>query len=231
MDSSGQFGSYSSPQSSKQGPVNRFEYGRPTLQSRSSLLQSKVINIYTNGEKYRNDRKFQVLVSHKLIPSMAILYDEIEKKKVKINNCVVQCLYTWPDGNLVESVAEIEEHPKSQIYICSDRKTKLYTKWNYGNIPYTGPSAGGSAFTQKYSRNSEKFGGQSNTLHVTSAHTGERVSLFMDRKSQQPYEDLLENIRGMFGGKHPRIVVLYTERRPQKKVTQIFIDFKTFTSR
>jgi hypothetical protein len=190
---------------------------------RTSLIKAKIISVYTNGERYKNDKSVNVTFSVKRFPDLEPLFKEILDRKAKFNNSSVDCLYSWPKGELIESVYDIEEDPNTTIYVCSDRKEKLYKKGNYGKIPHQSSSVGGSAFTEKYSRNSQLNGGQSNTLKVTSAATGEEVSIFIDKKSQQPYEGLLENIRGMFGNKHPKIVTLYTMSKHPKKVISAYI--------
>lgn len=223
----------------------RYEVARPTLRSLQSSMKAKIITVYTNGDKYIHDKPIQLSFRIKTYPQLDSLLDDIARRKERINKTLVKYLFKWPSGEECVDVHEISEDDDTTIYICSDTR-KLYRRGGYGGIEFGGKPGGSS----KYSRNSHDSrgtmrsekpspvamrsngsmnGGRGQPVNITvisNTNRHSKQSLFIDPKSNLPFEAILQNVTEMLDMDHPPCVALYSVKSPYKKVRLLQDMFK-----
>lgn len=217
----------------KRKPPARYEVARPSLRSLQSSMKAKIITVYTNGDKYIHDKPITLAFKTKIYPQLASLLDDIARRKERINKTLVRYLFKWPSGEECVDVQEIGEDDDTNIYVCSDTR-KLYKKGRYGGIEFGGEPG----VSSKYSRNSHDSRGtlrsekpspvarsngstRGQPVNITVISNTNRVSkqsLFIDPKSNLPFESILQNVTEMLDMDHPPCVALYSVKPPYKKV-------------
>lgn len=227
------------PRKKAQNPSGRYEMVRPSLRSLQSSMKAKIITVYTNGDKYIHDKPITISFRIKAYPQVNSLLDDIARRKERINKTMVRYLFKWPSGEEVVDVHEISEDDETTIYVCSDVK-KLYKQGKYGGLEH-GASTG-SGGSSKYSRDSrgtvrsEKVspvarrsqgslngsrGQPVNITVISNTNRNSRQSLFLDPKSNQPFESILQNVTDMLEMDYPPCIALYSVKPPYKKADSI----------
>lgn len=219
-------------------PPTRYEVARTTLRSLQSSMKAKIITVYTNGDKYIHDKPIQISFRMKTYPQLNSLLDDIARRKERINKTLVRFLFKWPSGEECVDVHEIAEDDETNIYVCSDVK-KLYRRGRYGGLEF----GGGTGSSNKYSRNSHDSRGTFrsekpspvamrsngsmtagrgqpvNITVISNTNRHSKQSLFIDPKSNLPFESILQNVTEMLDMDYPPCVALYSIRPPYKKVS------------
>ncbi|KAH3852227.1 hypothetical protein DPMN_094728 [Dreissena polymorpha] len=218
--------------------AGRYELTRPSLRSLQTGIKAKFLTVYTNGEKYIFDKPVQISFKIKTFPKLESLLDEIARSKERINKTLVRYLFKWPSGQLVTDVTDIHEDDETTMYVCSDNM-KLYRRGRYGETGFAGPGDGGSdgsgrnSYESRGNVRSNKVspvrrsrvsmnGGKGHHIQIISnTNRNSRQGLFLDPKSNLPFEEILRNVTEMLDMENPPCRALYSLNPPFKKVDSI----------
>ena len=223
----------------KKAAPARYEVARPSLRSLQSSMKAKILTVYTNGDKYIHDKPIQLSFRIKIYPQLNSLLDDIARRKERISKTLVKFLFKWPTGEECVDPHEISEDDDTTIYVCSDTR-RLYRKGRYGGIEFGGNGEGGSSKTSRNSHNSRGTirsekpspvtlrsngstgrGQPVNITVISNTNRHSKQSLFIDPRSNLPFESILQNVTEMLDMDKPPCVALFSVKSPYKKVRVI----------
>ena len=227
---------FSHYQSTSKPLQSKYEIHRRSLADKQSDKQAKFFTVYPNDDP--NCKHFRLLFSTKNHPTLDTVYKIISSLQDAANPNyrsprirVVTRLFKWPEGTVVTEISELEKGDTKELVYSDNRPLK---RSSVERAIERNGCYGGQAKLSRNSYNSRgstkaspvlRSNGSMHTINtpinikVTSNTVPEsHCSVFINPRTTQDFQAILDNVTEMLKMKDPPCLALYPVRQPKTRV-------------